>query len=90
MASRFAQARRALGEVLAPHANSFRALRLAAGLSQANLAERAGATQSYVARIEAGKLDPGTDMLSRMADALGIPAVRVFEAVRAQRGRQHG
>lgn len=89
MAVRFEKARRTLGEILEPGSNSLRALRLAAGLSQVKLAERAGTTQSYIARIESGRLDPGTDMLERLAAAVGVPAVKVFSAVRAQRERSH-
>ena len=63
---------------------------MAAGLSQAKLADRAGATQSYIARVEAGTLDPGTDMLARLADALGASEESVFAAIRAQRRRQNG
>jgi DNA-binding XRE family transcriptional regulator len=66
-----AQARRDLaGFVDKP--GTLRHLRLAAGMSQAELAELAETTQSYIARIEAGTLDPGTDMLVRLAAALGI------------------
>lgn len=89
MAIRLEKARRTLGEILEPGSNSLRALRLAAGLSQVKLAERAGTTQSYIARIESGRLDPGTDMLERLATAVGVPAVKVFAAVRAQRERKH-
>ena len=63
---------------------------MVAGLSQAKLAERANATQSYVARIEAGTLDPGTDMLARLARALGVSEETVFSAVRSQRRHQYG
>jgi transcriptional regulator with XRE-family HTH domain len=63
----------------------FRRLRLAAGLSQEKLAAAAKTTQTYIARIEAGTVDPGTDMLARLAAALRTDEVTVFTAVRVQR-----
>jgi DNA-binding XRE family transcriptional regulator len=62
-----------------------RKLRLSAGLSQTQLARLAGTTQPYVARLEAGSLDPGTDKLARLAAALSVTPVALFNAVRAQR-----
>ena len=52
-----------------------RAAREAAELTQDELAERVGdgLTQSYVARLEAGKHDPTVPMLRRLAVALGCP-----------------
>lgn len=85
MAPRLARARQSLAQVLGSERKTLRDLRLAAGMSQAKLAERAGATQSYIARVEAGTVDPGTDMLARLAQALGVPDVDVFGAVRTQR-----
>jgi ribosome-binding protein aMBF1 (putative translation factor) len=69
---------------------SLRGLRLAAGISQSTLAERSNSTQPYIARLESGCLDPGTDMLARIADGLGVEPVVVFAAVRAQRTRKYG
>jgi DNA-binding XRE family transcriptional regulator len=84
MAPRLAVARRALAGSLDP-TRTLRHLRLAAGLSQEKLAERAHTTQPYIARVESGMLDPGTDMLARLAFALGSDEVTVFSAVRSQR-----
>lgn len=64
---------------------SLRKLRLAAGLSQSKLAAAAKTTQSYIARVESGSVDPGTDMVSRIARAIRLSAVEVFEAIRNQR-----
>lgn len=64
---------------------TLRRLRLEAGLSQAKLAQRADTTQTYVARVEAGTLDPGTDMLVRLAAALECDAAQAFSAVMNQR-----
>jgi transcriptional regulator with XRE-family HTH domain len=48
-----------------------RALRRDAGLSQRQLAERIGTTQSAIARLEAGRTEPKIATLTRLADALG-------------------
>jgi ribosome-binding protein aMBF1 (putative translation factor) len=87
MAQRLAAARRRLATVL-DDSTTFRRLRMLAGLSQARLAVLAGTTQTYIARVESGSLDPGTDMLARLASALGCDEVTVFRAVRAQREKK--
>lgn len=79
-----AKARVDLGAVI-DRTGTLRDLRLAAGLSQAKLAALADTTQTYVARVEAGNLDPGTDMLARLASALSVSDASVFSAVRLQR-----
>lgn len=81
---RLARARRELAEEIA-EPGTFRRLRLKAGLSQARLAALATTTQTYIARVESGTLDPGTEMVARMASALGIESVTVFAAILAQR-----
>ena len=48
-----------------------RRLREEAGLSQAEMAERAGTTQDRVSRIERGRTEPTLAMLRRLASALG-------------------
>jgi uncharacterized protein len=48
------------------------ATRLAAGLTQAELAARIGTTQSAVARWESGSVSPTVETLSRLADVLGL------------------
>lgn len=83
-AARLAHARAQLASTL-DSSVTLRRLRLKAGLSQAKLAQLAGTTQTYVARLEAGSIDPGTDMLARLASALTVLPVDVFNAVRAQR-----
>ncbi|MEX2525143.1 MAG: helix-turn-helix transcriptional regulator [Gammaproteobacteria bacterium] len=42
-----------------------------AGLTQGELAKRMGTTQSAIARIEGGKINPSVDMLRRYAKATG-------------------
>ena len=43
--------------------------RTAAGLSQSQLAKRMKTSQSYIARIESGRVRPSTDALERFAHA---------------------
>lgn len=49
-----------------------REARRRAGLSQRELAERAGTSQSVVARIELGRTSPSADTLRRLLDAAGF------------------
>jgi ribosome-binding protein aMBF1 (putative translation factor) len=83
-AARLARARTEVAAAL-DSTVTVRKLRLSAGLSQTRLARLAGTTQPYVARLEAGSLDPGTDKLARLAAALSVSPVALFNAVRAQR-----
>ncbi len=46
-------------------------LRIAQGLTQAEVAERAGVRQPNIARLEAGKHEPTLGLLRRVAAALG-------------------
>ena len=53
--------------------------RTRAGLSQSQLARRMKTSQSYVARIEGGKVRPSTDALERFAQATGTRLRITFE-----------
>lgn len=68
-----------------PRAGTLAELRLRCGLSQAVLAARAGTSQSHIARIEQGKNDPTTEVISRLARALSAQEAVVFMAVLASR-----
>jgi DNA-binding XRE family transcriptional regulator len=48
-----------------------RAMRLEAGLTPAVLAERVGVPRQVVANLEAGKMELGSDLIERVAVALG-------------------
>ncbi len=57
-------------------------------LNQFQLAELIGADQTYISKIEAGKVDIGIETLSRIAHALGKPEgdfFKDFEEVAAER-----
>ena len=56
-------------------------LRLKKGWSQAELARRTGTSQSYIARLERGQIDPQLSTVARLATALGAPLTSVVEAV---------
>jgi transcriptional regulator with XRE-family HTH domain len=53
--------------------------RTRAGLTQTQLARRMKTSQSYVARIEGGRVRPSTDALERFAQATGTRLRIVFE-----------
>ena len=77
-----------------------RRLRQAKGLSQAAVARRIGTSQSWVARMESGRVDPGLGSVHRYLEAVGgrlelrpTPEARNFSPMTlaevARRGRQH-
>lgn len=55
--------------------------RLTRGWSQKELAKRLGSSQSYVARLEAGDIDPQVSTLQRLAAVFEVPAAELLEAV---------
>ena len=55
-----------------------RALGLAAGLTQAELARRTGIHRPNIARVEAGRHTPSLETLARLAAAIGVPTTRVL------------
>ncbi len=52
------------------HPSEIRSLRSKANLTQAELAEKAGVTQAYIAKIESGDADPKISTLERISKAL--------------------
>lgn len=56
------------------------AARARAGLSQSEVAQRMGTTQSVVARLESGKRPPSMRTVERFAQAVGGHAVLRIEA----------
>lgn len=61
-------------------AATFIKARAAAGLTQAQLAERMGAKQSYVARLESGRMLPSVRTLQKFAAATGTKLRVQFDA----------
>lgn len=85
MAQHMVKARQDMAATLyADESETLSALRLAAGLSQAQLAARACTTQPYIAKIERGQTDPGTDIIARIAQALGVDEAHTFRVIRNQ------
>jgi transcriptional regulator with XRE-family HTH domain len=54
-------------------------LRAKQGLSQADLAEKAGLTREYIARLETGHHDPSLSVLLKLAKALKVKVGRLLE-----------
>jgi transcriptional regulator with XRE-family HTH domain len=55
-----------------------RELRLAAGLTQEDLADRCGLFRTYMSRIETGKANPTLTMIHALADSLAVPVAGLF------------
>ena len=59
-----------------------RRLRLERGLSQEELAERAGmASHAHISRLESGRKQPTLEMLFGLADALKVEAWKIVKAM---------
>jgi transcriptional regulator with XRE-family HTH domain len=56
-----------------------RELRVATGLSQSELAERADITPEYVSRLERGLVGPSIEALERIAKGLGVEPKSMFD-----------
>lgn len=51
------------------------------GLSQEDLADSAGISPNYLAKLETEKREPGLKVLTRLADALDISQEEIFSAL---------
>ncbi|MCA6111623.1 helix-turn-helix domain-containing protein [Bradyrhizobium cenepequi] len=60
-------------------ANNIRTLRRKGGLSQEELADRAGLNRNYIGMIEREENSPTVDALEQISDALGIDPVVLFQ-----------
>jgi transcriptional regulator with XRE-family HTH domain len=54
-------------------------LRESKGLTQEQLAKRAGISRAYLARLETGRHDPHLSRLRKLAKALGVKVGRLLE-----------
>lgn len=75
--------------VLAHVAGNLRALRAAAGLSQAEVAERSGLSRRMLVALEGGDTNISLARLSRVAEALGVTFARLVREPEAE-GRPPG
>lgn len=66
---------------------SIRAARLEAGLTQAQVASRMAVTQSYVANLEAGRVNVTVGQLAHVAEALGAGFAVTFPSLDTERIR---
>jgi len=57
-----------------------RFLRIGGGLTQKQLAERAGISVDFLSLIERGKNSPSFDNLDDLADALGVSVAELFSS----------
>jgi transcriptional regulator with XRE-family HTH domain len=55
-------------------------LRIGGGLTQKQLAERAGISVDFLSLIERGKNSPSFDNLDDLADALGVSVAELFSS----------
>ena len=59
--------------------NRVRQLRLAAEMTQEDLAHRCGLFRTYMSRIETGRANPTLTMIHALADSLRVPVTSLFE-----------
>jgi transcriptional regulator with XRE-family HTH domain len=59
-------------EVVERFAKRLRERRVEHGMTQAELAERAGVTATYVSKLESAGAAPGIDLVAKVAAALGV------------------
>lgn len=64
--------------VIATFGLHLKQLRLERGLSQQELATRAGAHVTYISRLERGEAAPGLDLLDQLARALEVPLAELL------------
>ncbi|MHB1058067.1 MAG: helix-turn-helix transcriptional regulator [Rhodanobacter sp.] len=68
---------------ISPYVGSaFRKLRERAGISQEELAYRAGLDRTYVSGIERGRRNPSLKSMQRVADQLGMSLDEIFVVAR--------
>jgi transcriptional regulator with XRE-family HTH domain len=60
-------------------AKRVKALRLAQGLTQAQLAQRAGISRKHVIRIEAAEQEPTLGVIEKLAKALKVRPAELIE-----------
>ena len=66
--------------VLARFGKTLRELRTERGLSQDELAARAGLDRNYIGMIERGERNPAIVNVVKIAEALGVPPSELFRA----------
>jgi transcriptional regulator with XRE-family HTH domain len=64
--------------------DSLRQIRHSAGLTLAAVAERIGVSKGYLSKVESGAATPSIAVLSRLADAYGLPISDLFRDATAR------
>lgn len=72
-----------------PFHENLRTLRLARGLTQPALAEKAGIEQSYLSKLENGRSRPSEEVLARLAQALEVKAEALQNGDEVEETRAH-
>src|SRR5579871_4415325 len=72
-------------EIVRLFAERLRELRLSRGMTQAELARRAGVSVTYVSQLESADTAPGIDLVARVAKALGITTTELLPRALATR-----
>ncbi|AOY02236.1 hypothetical protein BJP62_06440 [Jeongeupia sp. USM3] len=71
--------------------DSIKKRRMAAGLTQAQLAKRMDTSQSYVAKLENSDIEPGFDVIRRLSAALSLQPEQAFSLLYANNEmKRHG
>ncbi len=68
--------------------HTIKVLRTDRGVERKDLADRAGISYSHLASIEAGQKQPSPQVLTAIAEALGIASHELLESVEHRRRRQ--
>lgn len=69
-------------DVLSQFGDRLRHHRRRAGLTQGELAERAGIARQSVNNIEVGRFAPTIETVARLAEAIGVPAAELVGETR--------
>lgn len=64
---------------------AIRALRVTAGLTQEELADRAGLDRSYIGGVERGERNPTLSVIEKIAEGLGVTEAELFSYSTKQR-----
>ncbi len=70
-----------MADVLEVFSQNVRRLRIERGLTQEQLAERAGLNLTDVGRVERARRDPGVRVVVKLAHGLGVSIATLFEGI---------
>lgn len=70
-----------MGEAFKDFNNTLRRVREARGLTQEQVAQAAGTSQSHYSKIELGIVSPKIRTVGKIADALGVDPIELLRGV---------